>query len=129
MASVAAPQQQQYQPIAQRQPSPSSGMVTLRQSTPVSQKPAPVYQSQPPVSSFNGKKWGKGGTVHRGGLGSFGKLTLSVIPGGAHMRGDMKWPPEECKQQAAKENEERLRLAAGPACRPRRVNKVNTFNF
>lgn len=45
------------------------------------------------------------------------------------MRGDMKWPPEECKQQAVKENEDRLRLAAGPACRPRRVNKVNTFEF
>lgn len=45
------------------------------------------------------------------------------------MRGDMKWPPEECKQQAVKENEERLRLAAGPECRPRRVAKVNTYDF
>lgn len=68
MASSVAPQgqqQQQYQPITQRQPSPSSGMVTLRQSTPISQKPAPVYQSQPPVASYNGKKeWKKGaGTV------------------------------------------------------------------
>lgn len=45
------------------------------------------------------------------------------------MRGDQKWPPPEYKQQAAAENEARLRLAAGPACRPRRVHKVNTFNF
>lgn len=57
----AVPQGQQQQPITYRQPSPSSGMVTLRQSTPISQRPAPVYQSQPPVSSFNGKKWTKGG--------------------------------------------------------------------
>lgn len=48
-------QQGQQQPLYNyRQPSPSSGMVTLRQTTPISQKPAPVYQSQPPVSSFNG---------------------------------------------------------------------------
>lgn len=60
----AVQQGQQQQPITYRQPSPSSGMVTLRQSTPISQRPAPVYQSQPPVSSFNGKKWTKGrGTV------------------------------------------------------------------
>lgn len=45
------------------------------------------------------------------------------------MRGDQKWPPEEYKVAAAIENQERLKLAAGPACRPRRVNKVNTFNF
>lgn len=54
---------------------------------------------------------------------------LLPIAGGANMRGDMKWPPEECKQQVAKENEDRLRLAAGPECRPRRIAKVNTFEF
>lgn len=45
------------------------------------------------------------------------------------MRGDMKWPPEDYKHQAELENEERLKLAAGPACRPRRIQKVNTFDF
>lgn len=49
-------QQQQQQPFNYRQQSPASGMVTLRQSTPISQKPTPVYQSQPPVSSFNGEE-------------------------------------------------------------------------
>lgn len=45
------------------------------------------------------------------------------------MRGDQKWPPTEYKEAAAEENEARRRLAAGPACRPRKVNKVNTFYY
>uniref|UniRef100_A0A1B0CQ75 Uncharacterized protein n=1 Tax=Lutzomyia longipalpis TaxID=7200 RepID=A0A1B0CQ75_LUTLO len=87
-------QQQYYQPQGVRQPSP--GIITLRTELPVSQTPAPVYASQPPVFSFKG---------------------------GANMRGDQKWPPQEYKEQAAEENAARLRLAAGPACRPRRINK------
>lgn len=41
------------------------------------------------------------------------------------MRGDQKWPPVEYKIAAQVENEERRKLALGPACRPRRVEKVN----
>lgn len=45
------------------------------------------------------------------------------------MRGDQKWPPQECKQQAVEENEARMKIAMGPAFRPKRVNKViRTFN-
>lgn len=40
------------------------------------------------------------------------------------MRGDQKWPPAEYKEQAAVENEERRKVALGPAFRPKRVNKV-----
>lgn len=40
------------------------------------------------------------------------------------MRGDLKWPPPEYKSQAEAENEERRRIAMGPVCRPRRVQKV-----
>ncbi|XP_059615601.1 uncharacterized protein LOC132261084 isoform X5 [Phlebotomus argentipes] len=93
-------QHQQYYQPAVRQPSP--GVITLRTELPVSQAPAPVYASQPPVFSFKG---------------------------GSNMRGDQKWPPVEYKQQAAAENEARLRLAAGPACRPRRCNKDYTAFF
>lgn len=45
------------------------------------------------------------------------------------MRGDQKWPPESVRTQADIENEKRRQLAAGPTCRPRRANKVNTFYF
>lgn len=45
------------------------------------------------------------------------------------MRGDQKWPPESVRTQAEFENEQRKRIAAGPACRPRRPNKVNTFTY
>lgn len=44
--------------------------------------------------------------------------------GGAHRRGDQRWPPTEYKQQAELENEARRQLALGPAFRPKRVNKV-----
>lgn len=40
------------------------------------------------------------------------------------MRGDQKWPPEEYKKQSEIDNEQRRKLALGPAFRPRRVNKV-----
>lgn len=46
------------------------------------------------------------------------------------MRGDQKWPPEEYKRQSEIDNEERRKLALGPACRPRRVHKViNKFQL
>ena len=52
-----------------------------------------------------------------------------MVTGGLHMRGDQKWPPQECKQQAVEENEARKQIAMGPAFRPKRVNKViRTFN-
>lgn len=44
------------------------------------------------------------------------------------MRGDLKWPPPEYKEAAAKENEERRKLALGPVCRPRKVARVSNFN-
>lgn len=40
------------------------------------------------------------------------------------MRGDLKWPPENYKQQAEVENEARRKVALGPAFRPKRVNRV-----
>lgn len=55
------------------------------------------------------------------------KVTLIMSkssPGGAHRRGDLKWPPNEYRQQSELENEARRALALGPAFRPKRVNKV-----
>lgn len=37
------------------------------------------------------------------------------------MRGDQKWPPQAVKEAVAAENEARVELAKGPACRPRKV--------
>lgn len=76
------------------QPPPST--VTLRPTVPINQEPPPVFSSQPATAS---------------------------IKGGVRMRGDLKWPPEPYKQQAAAENEARLALAKGPVCRPRKVKK------
>lgn len=45
--------------------------------------------------------------------------------GGTNMRGDLKWPPPEYKKQSEIDNAKRIALARGPACRPRRVQKVN----
>lgn len=46
------------------------------------------------------------------------------------MRGDQKWPPAEVKQQTEVDNEERRKIAQGPAFRPKRVNKVvRSFNY
>lgn len=44
------------------------------------------------------------------------------------MRGDLKWPPPEYKEAAIRENEERRKLAQGPVCRPRKVNRVSSLN-
>ncbi|KAH8361548.1 hypothetical protein KR084_007629 [Drosophila pseudotakahashii] len=75
----------------------SPGIITLRKEAPVSQQPAPVYTSQPAAVSYQG---------------------------GSKLRGDLKWPPPEYKEAAARENEERRQLALGPVCRPRRINRV-----
>jgi hypothetical protein len=96
------PQQQCYQqPLQQHHQQPFMGNA-LRKEAPISQKPAPVYQSQPVAASFQG---------------------------GTHHRGDLKWPPNEYKMQAEVENEQRRKLALGPAFRPKRVNKDYTGFF
>lgn len=41
------------------------------------------------------------------------------------MRGDLKWPPAEYKEAAARENEVRRQIARGPVCRPRKVHRVS----
>jgi len=80
-----------------QQPSQYPGLVTpLRKEAPVTQIPSPVFASQPAAAIFRG---------------------------GSNMRGDEKWPPAECKAQAAEENEKRRQLALGPVFRPRRVAK------
>jgi len=102
-------QQQQYQQALSQQQQPSSnptgylGLITpLRKEAPITQKPPPVFASQPAAASFKG---------------------------GSNMRGDEKWPPVEWKAQAAEENEKRRQLALGPVFRPRRVNKDYTSFF
>lgn len=45
------------------------------------------------------------------------------------MRGDQKWPPAEYKQQSEVENDQRRKIAMGPAFRPKRVNKVSNLTF
>ena len=41
------------------------------------------------------------------------------------MLGDQKWPPAERKQQVEEETELEKKIAEGPACRPKRPNKVS----
>lgn len=89
-----SPPQPQYQQQQYQQP-PFQG-TPLRKEAPITQKPAPVYQSQPVATTFQG---------------------------GANRRGDSKWPPENYKQQSEIDNEARRRLALGPAFRPKRVNR------
>lgn len=89
------PQQQQQQ-LHQHQPEPVPFFTTLRSEPPMSQEPAPVYQTQP---------------------------VAAIYQGGSNMRGDQKWPPAEIKKQSELENEERRRLAQEPAFRPRKVQK------
>ncbi|XP_034481101.1 mediator of RNA polymerase II transcription subunit 15-like isoform X3 [Drosophila innubila] len=104
------PQQQQQLPYSQDQTDlqqhsyrgASPGIITLRKEAPVSQQPAPVYTSQPAAVSYQG---------------------------GSKLRGDLKWPPQEYKEAAVRENEERRLLALGPVCRPRRVNRDYTTFF
>ncbi|XP_053604131.1 TGF-beta-activated kinase 1 and MAP3K7-binding protein 3-like isoform X7 [Plodia interpunctella] len=84
-----------YQP-PQREFEPPPSTITLRQQPPVHQQPPPVFTSQPAAASFKG---------------------------GVNMRGDQKWPPQSVKEAVAAENEARMQLARGPACRPRKVKK------
>uniref|UniRef100_A0A1B6KKF4 Zasp-like motif domain-containing protein n=1 Tax=Graphocephala atropunctata TaxID=36148 RepID=A0A1B6KKF4_9HEMI len=80
---------------------PPPSTITLRASPPVSQASVPVYASQP---------------------------ITATVKGGSRSRGDQKWPPETVKQQSEVENQARIALAKGPACRPRRVQKdYSTF--
>ncbi|XP_076253144.1 uncharacterized protein LOC143191676 isoform X3 [Rhynchophorus ferrugineus] len=96
---VAAPRTQ-TKPV---EPPPST--ITLRPTAPVSQTPAPVYSAQPATAS------------------------LKVVVGGKHLRGDLKWPPENVRQQMAEENRLRIELAKGPAVRPLRKDKDYTPFF
>ncbi|XP_067644652.1 uncharacterized protein [Eurosta solidaginis] len=80
----------------------SPGIITLRKEAPMTQKPQPVYNAQPAAIS---------------------------LQGGSHLRGDLKWPPPEYKEAAARENEERRKLALGPVCRPRLVKRDYTQFF
>lgn len=40
------------------------------------------------------------------------------------MRGDKKWPPEQTKQQMVEEEEAQKKIAAGPAFKPKKAQKV-----
>nr|ADQ64442.1 hypothetical protein [Bactrocera oleae] len=95
-------QQHQAQNLPQVYRGGSPGIITLRKEAPVTQKPTPVYNAQPAAVSFQG---------------------------GSNMRGDLKWPPPEYKEAAIRENEERRKLAQGPVCRPRKVNRDYTTFF
>ncbi|XP_050075133.1 uncharacterized protein LOC126562623 isoform X1 [Anopheles maculipalpis] len=94
---TAQQQQPLYQPAQpQQQQLPPTLITTLRKEPPMSQEPAPVYQTQP---------------------------VAAIYQGGSNMRGDQKWPPEEYKRQSEVDNEERRKLAQQPAFRPRRQQK------
>nr|XP_023013188.1 LIM domain-binding protein 3 isoform X2 [Leptinotarsa decemlineata] len=82
------------------EPPPST--ITLRSAAPVSQASPPVFNSQP---------------------------ATATLKGGKHLRGDLKWPPENVKSQAEEENRLRLELAKGPVFRPKRPNKDYTSFF
>jgi hypothetical protein len=84
---------QTFRPVVA--PVPYQG-TPLRKEAPIHQKPAPVFPSQPAAAK---------------------------LQGGVNMRGDQKWPPAEYKAQSEQENEERRKIAQGPAFRPKRVNK------
>ncbi|KAL1508852.1 hypothetical protein ABEB36_003681 [Hypothenemus hampei] len=88
------------QPAKQVEPPPST--ITLRAAAPVSQAPAPVYSAQPATAS---------------------------LKGGKHLRGDLKWPPENVRQKMAEEHQQLLELAKGPACRPLKKEKDYTPFF
>ncbi|CAH1126841.1 unnamed protein product [Ceutorhynchus assimilis] len=88
------------QPARQVEPPPST--ITLRASAPVSQAPPPVFSTQPATAS---------------------------LKGGKHLRGDLKWPPEDVRQRMDEENRKLMELARGPACRPPRKERDYTPFF
>ncbi|KAG5879070.1 hypothetical protein JTB14_023896 [Gonioctena quinquepunctata] len=81
---------------------PPPSIITLRPVAPVSQAPPPVFTSQP---------------------------ATATLKGGKHLRGDLKWPPENVKSQADEENRLRLELAKGPVFRPKRPQRDYTSFF
>ncbi|XP_052119816.1 hepatocyte growth factor-regulated tyrosine kinase substrate-like isoform X3 [Frankliniella occidentalis] len=81
---------------------PPPTFITLRQSPPIHQEPAPVVVSQP---------------------------ATAIMQGGVRARGDAKWPPQEYKSRADEENAQRLALAKGPVCRPRLPKRDYTSFF
>ncbi|XP_066141012.1 uncharacterized protein [Euwallacea fornicatus] len=97
---VAASRPQSAKPV---EPPPST--ITLRQTAPVSQAPAPVFSAQPATAS------------------------LKVTVGGKHLRGDLKWPPDNVRQRMADEERHLVELSKGPACRPLRKDKDYTPFF
>ncbi|XP_050305307.1 DNA translocase FtsK isoform X2 [Anthonomus grandis grandis] len=90
----------QQQSAKHVEPPPST--ITLRPAAPVSQTPAPVYSAQPATASLRG---------------------------GKHLRGDLKWPPENVKQRMDEEKRHLEELAKGPACRPTKKEKDYTPFF
>ncbi|XP_066259296.1 uncharacterized protein [Euwallacea similis] len=97
---VAASRPQSAKPV---EPPPST--ITLRQTAPVSQAPAPVFSAQPATAS------------------------LKVTVGGKHLRGDLKWPPDNVRQRMADEERHLVELSKGPACRPLKKDKDYTPFF
>ncbi|KAI4459268.1 hypothetical protein MML48_6g00004713 [Holotrichia oblita] len=87
-----APVPQRYQlPVKQVEPPPST--ITLRPQAPVSQAPPPLVTSQP---------------------------ATATLRGGKHLRGDLKWPPENVRERMAAEEQHLIELSHGPAVRPRK---------
>ncbi|KAK9710625.1 hypothetical protein QE152_g25918 [Popillia japonica] len=87
-----APAPQRYQvPVKQVEPPPST--ITLRPQAPVSQAPPPLVTSQP---------------------------ATATLRGGKHLRGDLKWPPENVREKMAAEEQHLIELSQGPAVRPRK---------
>lgn len=90
-------QQQYHEPQQQYQPQePHSGIVTLRKDPPYTQQPAPTVVSQPAARSMRG---------------------------GSVMRGDLKWPPQDCRERMAAEEDLQRQLALGPENRPSKLQK------
>ncbi|XP_077294190.1 uncharacterized protein LOC143916818 isoform X2 [Arctopsyche grandis] len=83
-------------PIQNQFVEPPPATIALRPVAPVHQLPPPLITSQPATNS---------------------------LKGGVNMRGDQKWPPQSVKEAVAAENDARVSLAKGPACRPRKVKK------
>ncbi|CAH0559581.1 unnamed protein product [Brassicogethes aeneus] len=90
-------QQQQQQravaptPAALAKQAPPPTTIQLRPQAPVSQAPAPLITSQP---------------------------ATATLKGGKHLRGDLKWPPEDVKKLMEEEKKHLEEIAMGPACKP-----------
>ncbi|KAE8752946.1 hypothetical protein FOCC_FOCC000291 [Frankliniella occidentalis] len=121
---------------------PPPTFITLRQSPPIHQEPAPVVVSQPATAIMQGVT-----AKNRGDL-KWPPEVVEIIPetiafeipvarmeepivrqSGVRARGDAKWPPQEYKSRADEENAQRLALAKGPVCRPRLPKRDYTSFF